>query len=111
MTTTELMALAPTARAAWLSFHSPLNNWRAGQDVFCFHCDGVWKSEDVACNESGDPTCPVCLDSSPLGFSPLPWWRADLVVERYGLPQFQWASEAVTAEPGKPRTLPAPNGG
>jgi len=106
---TELKKLAPAARAAWLSFHAPLNRWGVGQDVFCFSCDGVWKAEDVTCSEDGAPTCPVCLNGGPLWFCPLPWWRVDLVVERCGIPHFQWAGEAVRAEQGNPRKLPDRN--
>jgi hypothetical protein len=109
MIATELKKLTPAVRAAWLSFHSPLVNWVAGQDVFCLHCDGVWKAEDVACDQAGEPTCPACRDCGPLGFGSLPWWRADLVIETDEAPYYEWASEAVAAEPGNPRKLPAPN--
>jgi hypothetical protein len=109
MTRTELTVLAPAERAEWLSDLSPLKSWHVGDDVFCLRCDGIWKAEDVACNNNGDPTCPVCLKGTPLVFFHSPWWREDLVAERYGVSHYEWAGKTLRAEPGRPRKVPAPN--
>jgi hypothetical protein len=111
MTHTELLELGPAQRAEWLSDHSPLRNWSVGDDVFCFHCDGIWKAEDVACNDHGEPTCPVCLKGGPVGLFHSPWWRDDLVAERFGVSRYEWAGRTLRAEPGNPRRVPAPIGG
>lgn len=76
---------------------------------FCLHCDGVWKAEDVACDDEGDPTCPVCSNSTPLDFHDLPWWRKDLVKEIDGDAQYEWHRQPIQAEAGKPGKLPTPN--
>jgi hypothetical protein len=34
-------------RIEWLNERDPLHQWRAGQDVFCLHCDQAFKAEAV----------------------------------------------------------------
>lgn len=48
-------------------------------DVFCLHCDGVFKAQDVVGFADDWPNCPVCQSSSPIDFAGIPWWRDDLV--------------------------------
>ncbi len=109
MTQNEFSRLTPAKRVTWLNELSPTNSWNLGDDVFCLHCDGVFKAEDVACDDDGYPTCPVCHSSTPLDFAHLPWWRDDLTKEVDGDEQHQWAVKPITAEPGKPRKLPNKN--
>jgi hypothetical protein len=75
MTQSEFAKMESAGRAEWLSQVSPTNVWAFGDDVFCLHCDGLFKAEDVACDNEGDPTCPLCHSSTPLDFHRLPWWR------------------------------------
>ena len=98
--------MPPAKRAAWLNRVSPKDRWAKGDDVFCLHCDGVFKAEDVACDRDGDPTCPVCQSSTPLDFAHLPWWREDLTKEVDGEEQHEWAVKPIVAEAGRPRILP-----
>jgi hypothetical protein len=62
-------------RIEWLNARDPLHQWKVGQDVYCLHCDGVFKAEAVAVDGEGDPCCPLCLGATPLDFHPAPWWR------------------------------------
>ena len=61
-------------RVEWLNERDPLHEWRVGQDVFCLHCDGVFKAEAVGEDTDGLPECPNC-GATPLDFHPTPWWR------------------------------------
>lgn len=63
-------------RISWLNQRDPCHIWRIGQQVHCLHCEGVFKAEDVATDSEGDPTCPHCLDSTPIDFHRKPWWRS-----------------------------------
>jgi len=104
MTQFELSKMDPVARAAWLDSVSPTSSWSFGDDIFCLHCDGVFKAEDVFCDREGDPTCPVCKSSTPLDFHSMPWWRDDLVDEdKDGCRS--WKGAPVTAIPGNPTRL------
>jgi hypothetical protein len=85
----------------WLNERDPIREWSVDADVFCLHCDGMFKAQDVACDSEGDPTCPVCRDSTPLDFHGIPWWREDLVDDKE-----EWRIKALEAEPGKPGCLP-----
>ena len=80
-----------------------------GDDVYCLHCDAVFKAEDVACDDVGDPTCPLCISSTPLDFAEIPWWREDLVGQTADEKDVinQWCVEPIHAEAGKPTHLPA----
>jgi hypothetical protein len=93
---------------AWLNERDPLRQWSAGDDVYCLHCDGVFKAEDVACDHEGDPTCPLCISSTPLDFDEIPWWREDLVDQTADEKEIhnQWRVKPICAEPGKPGRLP-----
>ena len=99
------------ARVKWLNERDPINQWSVGDDVYCLHCDGVFKAEDVGCDDEADPTCPVCKSSTPLDFAHLPWWREDLVEQTPGECEMinKWRVEPITAESGKPKVLPAKN--
>jgi hypothetical protein len=95
-------------RVEWLNERDPLRQWSVGDDVFCLHCDGVFKAEDVACDHEGDPTCPLCNSSTPLDFAEIPWWREDLVKQRpdnYRMVN-TWRVKPVQAIAGKPGHLP-----
>ncbi len=108
MTQKELTKLSAAERVAWLNEEDPFHQWAVGQDVYCLHCDGVFKAEDVACDREGDPTCPVCHSSTPLDFFALPWWREDLVKSVDGEEQHAWKVEPIHAIPGKPRSISRP---
>jgi len=107
--------MAPQKRVEWLDSVSPTGRWKFGDDVFCLHCDGIWKAEDITCDHEGDPTCPVCSGSSPIDFHHLPWWRDDLVAEKeeYGEEdaegdrRFKWIRTPLEATAGQPRKLPS----
>lgn len=105
VTNPELRSMTPEDRVAWLGSRSITGGWTVGEDVFCLHCDGVWKAEDVSCDLQGDPTCPVCRSSTPLDFHGLPWWREDLVREDDDT-QYVWGVTPIRGEVGKPMTLP-----
>jgi hypothetical protein len=113
MTQMEFSRMMPAARAKWLNRVSPTSKWKFGDDVFCLHCDGLFKAEDVACDDEGDPTCPLCHSSTPLDFHHLPWWREDLCKELDAEvetdEQHAWKVEPIHATPGQPRTIPRPN--
>jgi hypothetical protein len=96
-------------KIAWLNEHDPLHEWAMGDDVYCLHCDAVFKAEDVACDDVGDPTCPLCISSTPLDFAEIPWWREDLVGQTADEKDVinQWCVEPIHAEAGKPTHLPA----
>jgi hypothetical protein len=107
MTQSELFGMLPSERAKWLTSVSPTSTWEEGDNVFCLHCDGVFKAEDVACDPEGDPTCPVCRASTPLDFHYIPWWRSDLVKEGDGELDWEWRGTPIVAIEGKPMNLPA----
>lgn len=83
----------------------PVHEWKCGQDVYCLHCDAVFKAEDVGEDSEGLPECPLC-DATPLDFFPLPFWRDDLTVAVSEPEQYRWKVPAIRATPGQPGTLP-----
>ncbi|HZV36803.1 MAG TPA: hypothetical protein VFB72_19655 [Verrucomicrobiae bacterium] len=106
MTKSEFAKLAPSHRVNWLDDVSPTQSWKLGDDVFCLHCDAIFKAEDVACDTDGDPTCPACQSSTPLDFHHMPWWREDLCQEVDSDEQYAWKGKPLHATPGKPDRLP-----
>ena len=78
MTQERFAQMSAAERAVWLDRVSPTSRWVMGDDVFCLHCDGVFKAEEVACDNEGDPMCPLCQSGTPLDFAHFPWWRGDL---------------------------------
>jgi hypothetical protein len=109
MTQKRFSNMKPEAKARWLNEVSPTDSWAPGDDVFCLHCDAVFKAEDVACDDEGDPTCPVCHSSTPLDFHHLPWWREDLCKEVDTDEQHSWKVDPIHATPGKPSIIPRPD--
>ena len=95
-------------RVRWLNARDPLHKWKVGQDIYCLHCDGIFKAQDVFEDEEGNPNCPVCKRSSPIDFFPLPWWRDDLTIECGGPQKWMWRVAQIAANPGKPSVLPPP---
>lgn len=106
MTQEELKKLSPKERANWLHERRAFGHWAEGDDVFCLHCDGVFKAEDVDCDPEGDPTCPVCHTSTPLDFDHLPWWRGDLTKGPNAEAGYVWSVTPIRATPGEPGRLP-----
>jgi hypothetical protein len=106
MTRDTFSKMSPAQRAFWLDSVSPTSSWSFGDDIFCMHCDGVFKAEDVGCDDEGDPTCPVCRNATPLDFHKMPWWREDLIAEN-AAGRRKWIGKSIKAESGKPRNLPA----
>lgn len=100
--------MTTTEKVNWLNERDPFRDWSVDDDVFCLHCDGVFKVQDVACRSGDCPTCPVCHDGTPLDFAEIPWWREDLVSERANKHGFvrKWRGEPVRAVAGKPGQLP-----
>jgi hypothetical protein len=95
-------------RVDWLNKRDPLHQWSVDDDIFCLHCDGIFKAQDVAQDIEADPTCPVCHTSSPIDFREIPWWREDLVeqsADHEGVFN-EWRVEPIHAEAGKPCRLP-----
>src|ERR1019366_6789504 len=105
MNQSQFSKMDPAAKVKWLTRVSPTNRWALGDDVFCLHCDGVFKAEDVACDEEGDPTCPVCHSSTLLDFGHLPWWREDLCDQVDTEEQHVWKVTPIQATPGQPYKL------
>lgn len=94
-------------RVDWLNVRMPWQKWEVGQDIYCLHCDAVFKAEDVGEDHEGLPECPLC-DATPLDFHDKPFWREDLVeqaVVRGRLVNI-WKAEPILATPGQPRQLP-----
>jgi hypothetical protein len=98
-------------RVQWLNARDPLHKWRVNHDVYCLHCDGVFKAEDIVCDDEGFPTCPVCRASTPIDFARLPWWRIDLVDEQIVCNRevYTWRAKPIRAIRGQPRQLPLRN--
>ena len=109
MTGKQFSKMDASAKAKWLNRVSPTSKWALGDDVFCLHCDAVFKAEDVACDEEGDPTCPICHSSTPLDFHYLPWWREDLCKSVDTDEQHAWKVEPIHATPGQPHRIPKPD--
>jgi hypothetical protein len=94
-------------RVRWLNARDPLHKWKVGQDIYCLHCDAVFKVEDVGEDSDGLPECPLC-DATPLDFHTEPWWREDLVEQtprKYDVKN-TWRVEPIRAVAGQPGTLP-----
>jgi len=104
MTPEKFSTLSSEEKARWLNDVSAIARWRKGNDVFCLHCNGVFKVEDIACDNEGDPTCPVCRSATPLDFHHLPWWREDLISEN-GDGIRLWRKRRIEAIPGQPQCL------
>lgn len=98
-----------TETILWLNDRDPFHEWAVDDDIFCLHCDGVFKAQDVA-RDADYPTCPVCHDSSPLDFANMPWWREDLVNQRVTKHEMvnTWRLKPIQAIRGKPFCLPKP---
>jgi hypothetical protein len=115
MTQQQLSELSAAKRVAWLNSEDPFHQWAVGQGVFCLHCDGVFRAEDVACDDCHRVVCPVCRDGMPHDFGEIPWWREDMVKvigdgdAFHGWPLYRWSGEPITAESGKPKALPRPS--
>lgn len=94
-------------RIEWLNERDPLHVWTANSDVFCLHCDGVFKAQDVA-SQYDEPTCPVCRTSGVRDFGELPWWREDLIAETETEHGFKrnWIGKPIQAVAGQPGRLP-----
>jgi hypothetical protein len=93
----------------WLNERDPFREWSVDDDVFCLHCDGVFKVQDVVRAADGCPICPVCMNSTPIDFAEIPWWREDLVEQTAnddGLVN-RWLVKPIHAVTGKPGNLPA----
>ena len=87
----------------------PLHKWSVDDDVYCLHCDGVFKAQDVGEDNERLPICAVCKHAYPIDFFKMPWWREDLVeqsVDHEGMIN-QWRVEPICAVAGKPGQLPA----
>jgi hypothetical protein len=88
----------------WLNERDPFRVWALESDVFCLHCDGVFKAQDVACDGYDEATCPVCRTSGPVDFAELPWWREDLTAKaRNG---YEWRLVPMGSTAGRPGRLP-----
>jgi hypothetical protein len=109
MTPYEFAKTSPKDKVKWLSSVSPTNSWASGDDIFCLHCDALFKAEDIACDDEGDPTYPLCHSSTPLDFHHLPWWREDLCKESGDGEQHVWRVEPLHAKLGELRKIPASN--
>ena len=92
----------------WLNERELFNEWSLNDDVYCLHCDGVFKAQDVARGRGDCPTCPVCRSSTPIDFAGIPWWREDLIDEKVTKSGFvrRWRIKPVQAMAGKPVRLP-----
>jgi hypothetical protein len=93
-------------RIEWLNARDPLHQWKNGQDIYCFHCEAVFKAEDVG-EDGDDPCCPRCEGATPIDFFHLPWWREDLTLEASGSHRYIWLVNPIVATPGNPHLLPA----
>lgn len=89
----------------WLNKRDPIHQWSVDDDVFCLHCDGVFKAEDVARDRDGDPTCAVCKGATPLDFHHAPWWREDLMDEDND--GCHWIGEPIRGLARQPKSLQA----
>jgi hypothetical protein len=94
-------------RVRWLNARDPLHKWKVDSDVYCFHCEAVFKAEDVGEDYDFLPECPLC-DATPIDFSHEPWWRNDLVEQiprKYNC-RIKWRVMPIRAIRGRPRELP-----
>jgi hypothetical protein len=89
-------------RIEWLNARDPLHQWKVGQDVYCLHCEAVFKAEDIGEDAEGLLGCPLC-GATPLDLHSEPWWREDLTEEKL---EHVWRVEPIRATPGQPRKLP-----
>jgi hypothetical protein len=55
-------------KVSWLNEHDPRGKWAVGDDVQCRCCGGVFKAERTASDFVGEPTCPICITSTPADF-------------------------------------------
>jgi hypothetical protein len=74
-------ALIPAQKVTWFNERDPINSWKVGQTIFCLHCDGSFKAEEISFYEDKMdhellPECPHC-NGSPLDFASFPWWRRE----------------------------------
>jgi hypothetical protein len=92
----------------WLTERDPLHKWKIGEDVYCHHCDGVFKAHDVFNDSMDDPNCPLCHHSSPIDFAKEPWWRPDLIEQSASKYRMKntWTVQPIRAKAGKPTWLP-----
>ena len=91
-------------RVQWFSKRDPFRTWSVGEDVYCLHCDGVFKAEDIGEDTDGLPECPRC-GATPLDLAEAPWWREDLISEEA---RYKWLVQPIRATPGQPAQLPSP---
>jgi hypothetical protein len=94
-------------RVRWLNARDPLHKWSVGQDVYCLHCEAVFKAEDVGEDFDNLPECPLCK-ATPLDFFTEPFWREDLIDQKVVGDRFvnTWRVPPICAVPGQPRVLP-----
>jgi hypothetical protein len=52
----------------WLNERDPFHQWAVGDDIYCFHCEKIFKAENVVRDKYHDPNCPHCVGSSPMDF-------------------------------------------
>lgn len=88
-------------RVEWFNVRDPLNKWKVGQDVYCLHCEAVFKAEDIGVDSDGLPECPSC-GATPLDLHHVPWWREDLTNDSK-----QWLVPPIRAVAGRVGKLPA----
>jgi hypothetical protein len=97
------------AKVRWLNARNPFKDkWSVGEDVYCLHCEWVFKAEDVIEDEEGDPNCPHCHRSSPIDFLKEPSWRDDLIEQsatRFRIIN-KWRVKPIRATRGHPIPLP-----
>ena len=98
-----LETMTAEQKIEWLNDRDPIHVWAVDSDVFCLHCDGMFKAQDVACDGDNEPTCPVCKGSSVIDFHGIPWWRDDLVADDDG---YEWRLVRFAAIAGCPGRLP-----
>lgn len=59
-------------KVSWYTERDPFYEWVVGQDVYCLHCDAVFKAEDIGVDSEDLPECPLC-GATPLDLHPVPW--------------------------------------
>jgi len=111
MTPEKLSGMSTAERIEWYNSVNPFRSVKVGDDVFCLHCNGYFKAEDVACDRRGLALCPGCHDGNPADFASMPWWRDDLT-EPDGQDEegskVKWIGLALHAESGVVKYLPKP---